>query len=100
MHARAYPGPRINWDRLGRVILVIVLFAVFVSYLNPQANFVHTWRDSRASKEKLTELRQENTSLKRKSAALSNPAVLVRQARKQGMVRVGEHPYVIHDLPH
>jgi cell division protein FtsB len=91
---------RVNWDRLGRVALVFVLFGVLVSYLNPLANFVHTWRDSRAGKEKLVELRKENVFLKRRSDSLKDPAVLVRQARKQGMVRVGEHPYVIHNLPH
>jgi cell division protein FtsB len=92
-------GSRIHWDRLGRVVLVFVLFAVLASYLNPLVNFFHTWQDARSGKTALVKLRAENTSLRSQARALSNPAVLVRVARDQGMVRPGEQSYVIHGLP-
>lgn len=90
---------RVNWERLGRIALVVVLFAVLASYLNPVVNFVQTWHDARTGKEHLVELQRENAALKQRSRALSDPAVLVREARKQGMVRPGEQAYVIGDLP-
>jgi hypothetical protein len=90
---------RVNWDRLGRVALVIVLFAVLGSYFNPVMNLFHTWHDARTGKQKLIELRHENATLKARAHALADPAVLVREARKQGMVRPGEQSYVIRGLP-
>ncbi len=90
---------KVNWDRLGRVVLVIVLFGVFVSYLNPVVNVIDAWRDSKASKERLSELAVENANLRKQAADGSTEAVLVREARKLGMVRPGERAYVVENLP-
>lgn len=109
MTARAYaarPSPgrrrrtRVNWDRLGRVVLVVVLFAVLASYLNPVVNFVDAWRDSKSTKQELQDLAVENAQLRARAADNSTDAVMVREARKLGMVRPGERSYVIHNLPH
>ena len=96
--ARRRAGSRggINWDRFGRVALVIVLFAVMASYLNPVVNFIHAWSDSKSTKQHLVELRQENLQLQRQAATDSSDAVLVREARRLGMVRPGERAYVVH----
>ncbi len=91
---------RVNWERLGRVALVIVLFAVLASYLNPVVNFVHAWQASKASKQQLISLAKQNADLRRQASADSSGAVLVREARKLGMVRPGERAYVVHGLPH
>jgi cell division protein FtsB len=106
-HAARRPARRrgrsrggINWDRFGRVALVIVLFAVLVSYLNPVVNFIHAWSDSKSTKEHLVELRQENQQLQRQAANDSSDAVLVREARRLGMVRPGERAWAIKHLPH
>lgn len=88
-----------NWDRFGRVILTIVLGAVLISYLNPMVNFVDAWRDSEAGEVRLVELRAENARLQKEAAESSTEAVLVREARRLGMVRPGERAYVIHNLP-
>jgi cell division protein FtsB len=105
-HAARRPARRrartggINWDRFGRVALVIVLFAVLVSYLNPVVNFIHAWSDSKSTKEHLVELRQENLQLQHQAATDSSDAVLVREARRLGMVRPGERAWAIKHLPH
>jgi cell division protein FtsB len=91
---------RVNWDRFGRVALVLVLFAVLVSYLNPVVNFIHAWHDSKASKVKLDQLARENAELRSRVDQDSSDAVMVREARKLGMVRPGERAYVVHNLPH
>jgi cell division protein FtsB len=91
-------GSRINWDRLGRVALTIVLAAVLFSYLNPLLSFVHTYRGSSAAKAHLHELVVENKRLHRRVQSTDDPAVLERQARRQGMIKPGERPYVVHGL--
>jgi cell division protein FtsB len=63
-------------------------------------NFVHAWRDSKSSKQTLTELAREHADLQARAADESSDAVMVREARKLGMVRPGERAYVIHKLPH
>jgi cell division protein FtsB len=92
-------GPsRIRWDRVGRIALVLVLFGVLVSYLNPLVNLVHAWSDSKAGEERLAELRQENSELQEQVREASSPLTLEREARRLGMVKAGEHAYVIRGL--
>ena len=89
-------GPtRVRWDRVGRIVLVLVLFGVLVSYLNPVVNLVDAWRDSNASKEHLVGLKAENAELKAQVAHAATQPVLEREARKMGMVKPEEHLYVV-----
>jgi cell division protein FtsB len=89
----------VNWDRFGRVVLTVVLFAILGSYLNPVVNLFHAWNGSKEAKVHLEELRQENLQLQRQAATDSSDAVLLREARKLGMVRPGERAYSIRNLP-
>jgi cell division protein FtsB len=92
-------GPsRVRWDRIGRIALVLVLFGVLVSYLNPLVNLVGAWSDSKAGEERLASLRQENTELQQQVREASSPLTLEREARRLGMVQPGEHAYVIRGL--
>jgi cell division protein FtsB len=96
---RRRAGPsRIRWDRVGRVALVLVLFGVMVSYLNPMVNLLQAWQGSKASEQQLAQLKQERAALTRELREVSTPATLQREARKLGMVRPGEHAYVVHGL--
>ncbi len=87
-----------RWDRVGRVALVLVLFGVMASYLNPVVNLFDAWRDSKAGAAHLAELRAENAALRERVAEARDPATLEREARKLGMVRPGERAYVIDGL--
>ena len=89
---------RIRWDRLGRVALVIVLFLIGVSYVNPVVNFIDAWRDSKSERSSLTELRAENEELRKRIAALDGPEAAAHEARKMGMILPGERSYVIRGL--
>lgn len=92
-------GPsRVRWDRVGRVALVLVLFGVLVSYLNPLVNLFDAWQDSKAGEEKLVELQAENAGLQQQLRDAESPLTLEREARKLGMVRIGERAYVIRGL--
>ena len=113
MSSRAYAAPRraprrrvrrrvgpsrVRWDRIGRIALVLVLFAVLASYLNPLVNLFDAWRDSKASEERLVELLGENASLQEQVNDARSPLTLQREARKLGMVRPGERAYVVDGL--
>jgi cell division protein FtsB len=95
--ARRSPS-RIKWDRVGRIALVLVLFAVAYSYLNPAVNLFDTYRSTSASKAEFHELLRENKRLHRSIQSSEEPAVVAAAARKQGMVAEGDQPYVLHGL--
>ena len=89
---------RIDWDRVGRIALVLVLFAVLLSYLNPVINLADAWRDSRTEHERFGELVRENGDLEARKAALKDPDAIEREARSLGMIAPGERAYVIRGL--
>jgi cell division protein FtsB len=80
------------------VALTLVLGAILISYLNPLIGFVQTYRGSSVAKAHLHELVVENKSLHRRVQSTDDPAVLERQARRQGMIAPGERAYVVHGL--
>jgi cell division protein FtsB len=96
--AAGRPASRIHWDRLGRVVLVIVLFAVLVSYVSPVLNFVDAWRDSRAERSQLVDLIREHKMVAAKATSLKDPQAAFEEARKLGMIAPGERSYLIRGL--
>jgi cell division protein FtsB len=100
---RARPAPRrdgrrssrIRWDKLGRVVLVLVFFGILASYVGPSLKFVDAWRDSGAEKQQLHDLQRTNEQLRARAASLDGPDVAERAARRLGMVADGERSYVI-----
>lgn len=92
-------GPsRIHWDKLGRIALVLVLFLVLISYLNPLVNLLQAWQGSKSSSAQLAQLKQEKLELREQLREVSSPAALEREARRLGMVKPGEHAYIVHGL--
>lgn len=99
--ARGGSGSRLSgvrWDRFGRIVLVLVLFAVLTSYVGPTLNVFHTWRESRSADARLSELKAENEALSSQAEQLNEPAAMIAEARKLGMVAPGERPYVVDGL--
>src|SRR6476620_6002713 len=72
---------RIKWDRIGRIALVVVLFAVGYSYLNPAIDFVKTYTATTAAKAQLHELLHENARLHNRVQSADEPIVIDRMAR-------------------
>jgi cell division protein FtsB len=89
---------RVHWDKLGRVVLVLVLFVILALYVGPVVNFVDAWKDSRAEQVALQSLREENASLRSRAVVLSDPDAAERAARRLGMVAAGERSYVVRGL--
>jgi len=98
MSSRAYAprrrvGPsRIRWDRVGRIALVLVLFGVMVSYLNPLVNLLEAWQGSKSSESQLAQLKQERVDLTGQLRAASSPATLERESRQCPDQEGAEHP--------
>jgi cell division protein FtsB len=92
---RAAGGTRIRWDKLGRVVLVLVLFAILAAYVNPVLNFVDAWQDARSERTQLQELQQENAKLRSQAGSLDGPDAAERAARRLGMIATGERSYAI-----
>lgn len=92
---RGRGASRINWDKVGRVALVLVLFAVLASYVSPSLNFIDAWQDSKAEHANLAALKQEQEKLRRRIATLGEEGAAERAARKNGMVAETEGAYVM-----
>ena len=84
-----------DWERLGRIALVLVLFAILVLYINPVVNFLDAWRDSRAESAQLADLKGENRELRERATTLAEPDAAERGARNLGMVEPEERSVVI-----
>jgi hypothetical protein len=95
--ARRSPS-RVNWDRVGRIALTLVLVAVAYSYLNPAIDFVRTYTATTAAKAQEHELQHENTRLHRRIQSAADPIVIDRMARAQGLVAAGETPVAVRGL--
>src|SRR6201996_4610855 len=89
---------RITWDRVGRIALVLVLFAVAYSYLNPAIDLFKTYQSTTAAKAEFHELLRENKRLHKAVQSADEPAVVERTARRQGLVAEGETQFVLRGL--
>jgi cell division protein FtsB len=91
---------RIHWDRLGRIALVLVFFAILFSYISPVVNFVDAWRGAHQTDSELAALRHERDRLEAKAESMKSPNAVAEAARRQGMVLEGEQPFLVKHLPH
>ena len=89
----------IRWDRLGRVALLGTLVMILFAYASPARQWIKQSGTAGHQKQELSELNAENRNLKQRLRALRDPGSLEREARRLGMVRVGERSYVIENLP-
>jgi hypothetical protein len=89
---------RVNWERVGRIALTVVLAAVLYSYLNPAIEFVKTYTATSAAKEQFHEALRENKRLHWQVQHSDDPIVLDEKARGQGLVGSGDTPIVVRGL--
>jgi cell division protein FtsB len=60
---------------------------------------VSTWKEAREDSAQLAVLERQHAALEAQRASLTDPATLVPDARRLGMIRPGEQTYVITGLP-
>ena len=103
--ARRPPSPlgaaalRVRWDRVGRVALLLLLLVVAALYVGPARSLMAAWQDSNEKQAEVRALEREHDALVRRARALRDPLVVEAEARRLGMVRPGERPYVVSGLP-
>jgi cell division protein FtsB len=107
--APAAPRPRpqvlaggargIRWDRVGRVALLVVMLGLALLYVGPSIAFVETLRESGTRKAEVQRLEREQQRLKARQRELKDPAALEREARRLGLVKPGERPFIVKGLP-
>lgn len=90
---------RVRWDRVGRIALLLVLLGVVGLYIGPARSYLKTWKVSNEKHQQLTSLERQHAALVRSSQALHQPQTVETEARRLGMVRPGEKPYSVQDLP-
>src|SRR3954453_5844099 len=93
--ARRRPGARkgasrIQWDRVGRIALTLVLVAVLYSYLHPAIDLVKTYTATTAAKAEFHKMLAENKRLHRRVQSSDDPVAIARRARAQGLLAEGE----------
>jgi hypothetical protein len=98
--ARRRPGARrgasrIQWDRVGRIALTLVLAAVLYSYFNPVIDFVKTYTATSAAKAKFHEELRTNKRAHYRVQHAGDPIVIDERGRGQGMIAPGEKPYIM-----
>jgi cell division protein FtsB len=93
-------GPlRIRWERVGRILLVIVLAVVAGLYIQQGLAYLSVRGQANQQKAIVTRLIKANAQLTREQKSLNDPATIMSDARQLGMVQPGERPYVITGLP-
>jgi hypothetical protein len=76
-----------------------VLCALVYLYVSAGVSLLSTWHEARRNAAQVGRLERENRLLLAEHAALGSPSTLVAEARRLGMMRRGEQPYVILGLP-
>lgn len=89
----------IRWDRVGRLAFIAVLAVIVLFYAAPLQNWFEQRRTAQEHSAELERLEAENVRLERRANALTRPDAIEREARRLGMVKRGERPYVIENLP-
>jgi cell division protein FtsB len=89
----------VRWDRVGRVALLLLLLGVLALYVRPAIAYVGALRESHSRHADIKRLEADHRRLLGRRAALRDPQVIETEARRLGMVRAGERPYVVDGLP-
>jgi cell division protein FtsB len=92
-------APRVRWDRIGRLALLVVGLLLIYLYINPLRTFLSTYHEAQSKRGEVAQLQREHDALERRRQALRSPGSVEIEARRLGMVRSDERAYVIRGLP-
>jgi cell division protein FtsB len=102
--ARTAYAPRrrprsIRWDRVGRTALLLVLGVIVLLYIPPVSHWFEQRETAARQRAEVEALQREQEELETRLESLRGPDAVEREARRLGMVRVGERAVVIENLP-
>jgi hypothetical protein len=89
----------VRWDRLGRLVMLFVLAALLYLYLSAGIRMFSTWGQARRDSAAVAAMEREHAMLVRQHEALGRQGTVEAEARRLGMMRKGEQPYVVSGLP-
>ncbi len=79
--------------------MLCVLAVLLYLYISAGVRVVETWGQSGREKAQVSSLQREHAALVAEHAKLSSTSTLEAEARRLGMMKSGEQPYVITGLP-
>jgi cell division protein FtsL len=79
--------------------MLFVLAALLYLYLSVGTRMLSTWHQSRHDSATVASMEREHTALVRQRETLGRQGTVEEQARRLGMKKANERPYVISGLP-
>jgi cell division protein FtsB len=86
---------RIRWDKVGRVLLLVVLAVVLGLYVQEALAYLSVRSEANQQAAIVHQLTRANARLARQQRSLNDPSTIRRDARELGMVLPGERAYAI-----
>lgn len=77
----------------------MVLLGVVALYVGPSISFFSTYREAKARRGEVRALQAENDRLRERRKELQSSRTLEREARRLGLVKPGERPFIVKGLP-
>lgn len=93
-------APRVRWDRVGRMGLLVVALLLIYLYINPLRTWVSTLHEAKTKRGEVAQLQHEHRVLEQRTRTLRAPGAVDTEARRLGMVRRDERSFVVRGLPH
>ncbi|MFY9487461.1 MAG: septum formation initiator family protein [Solirubrobacterales bacterium] len=75
--------------------MIVIVLVMAVLYVPPLHSYVKQRKETTAQKAQLQELGKENRALRARAKALKRDTTIELEARRLGMVKEDERPYVI-----
>ena len=97
--AQAPAAARIRWDRVGRVAMLFALVVLLYLAISPVRSLIADFHLSAQRRAQVVALQRTANQLAAQERALALPSTRETEARNLGLVRPGEHPYVVSGLP-
>jgi cell division protein FtsB len=88
-------GSSIRWERVGRVALLGVFVVIVLLYIPPVSHWIQQSETAARGHQQVRQLKAERAQLRARLHELSGPGAVEREARRLGMVKPGERPYVV-----
>lgn len=91
--------PRVRWDRVGRLAMLVVLAVLLYLYLSAGIRMLSTWHQSRHDSATVVTMEREHKALVRQRESLGRQGTVEAQARNLGMKKPNERQYIAPGLP-
>jgi len=89
----------VRWDRVSRIALLFALAVLLYLAISPLRSLVSDLHLEAQKRAQLQALQREHAALIATEHDLQQPSTSDAEARNLGLVRPGEHEYVVSGLP-